>query len=155
MSAYRIKRRRLMRLIAFLAIAALGLGACNQGPKGLLIGGAWTCAETDANMSLHFQGDGKLTSDVSLDDTSPDGLHVKLRTGGTWEFKGEDDLSFAFADVAIVEAKRGGQPLEPAEAEYFKGMFSNPDPVNAKISSISADKLVMSQDGKDDMTCTR
>ena len=144
-----------MRRIALLAIAALGLAACSQGPKGVLTAGAWTCTETDASLSIRFLGDGKLTSDVSLDDPSPDGLHVKLKTGGSWDLKGEDELSFAFTDVAIVEAQRGGAPLEQAEAEYFKGMFSNPDPVSTKITSISTNKLVMSQDGRDDMTCTR
>jgi hypothetical protein len=144
-----------MHRIACLIVAGIGVAACNPGTKGMLAAGTWTCVEPDGAMSVHFLGNGKLTSDVSLDDPSPDGLHVKLRTGGTWELKGEDQLSFAFADVSIVEAKRGSAPLEPAEAEYFKGMFSNPDPVSAKIASLSADKLVMSQDGKPDMTCTR
>jgi hypothetical protein len=144
-----------MRRIILAAVPALGLVACDSGPKSLLTGGAWICEEPETKMTMRFAGDGKLTSDIDLIDPSPDGLHVKLKTGGSWELKGDSDLSFTFTDVAIAEAKRGDQALEAAEAEYFKGLFSDPDPVQAKIASITGNKLVMSQEGKPDLTCTR
>jgi hypothetical protein len=121
----------------------------------MLTSGAWNCSEDDIKLSLDFAGGGKLTGEITLDEGSADGLHVKLETGGSWDLQGENDLSFTFSDVAIAEAKRGDQALDAAEAEFFRGMFSDPEPVKAKISSISADKLVLAQAGKDDLTCTR
>ena len=144
-----------MRHITMLAIAALCVAACDQGPKGVLTNGAWTCSEDDIKLSLKFADGGKLTGEIILDEGPADGIHVKLKTGGSWDLQGESDLTFAFADVAIAEAKRGEQAMDAAEAAYFKGMFSDPEPVKAKIASISADRLVLSQDGKDDLACTR
>jgi len=145
-----------MRPTILLAVSAFCLAACDQGPKVLLGGGQWTCAEDEIVLALTFGSGGKLTGDIKMDDeSSPEGLHVLVRVSGPWELKGEDELSFSFTEVAIAEAKRGSEPLEQAEAEYFKGMFSDADPVNAKIASIGGNKLVLAQDGKDDLTCTR
>jgi hypothetical protein len=149
-----------MRPTVLLAVSAACLAACTQTPKDMLTGGPWSCAADDeSKMEMAFQKDGKLAGKMTMADPSvpppPDAMKIVLEFGGSWTLTGDSDLTFGFKDVKVTEAKRGDQNLEPAEAEFFKGMLSDADSVSAKIASISGNKLVIAQDGKDDLTCTR
>ena len=151
-----------MRTTPLLAIAAIFLSGCTQPPRDLLTSGAWTCVFThDIRMELTFGKDGKLGSMIKMADPSvppdPQSISsVSLDTGGSWALKGDSDLTYGFSDVKLTEGKRGSQDLEPAEAEFFTGMFGAMTEIKAKITSISSTQMVVAQEFNDTpMTCSR
>src|SRR5262245_54950299 len=128
-----------MRITLLSAFAAALICGCTQTPRDMLTAGTWACkAKDESKIELSFHKDGKLTGKMSMIDPAtppaPDALAIVMELGGTWSLAGDADLTFGFGDVKLVQAKRGDQPLDPAEAEYFKQAFASTTEVKSKVS---------------------